>query len=220
MTRLHSSVYLFLAITTFAVLPAFCGPVVIDFEGLSDGTFVTTQYPNLTFSNAIIATAGISLNELEFPPESGVNVILDNGGPISVDFVSAVSSFGGFFTYLEPVTIQGFDSSNDVLASSTSLFSNNLACLDGPPCQGDPGSSPDEFIQVNSPAGFSSVTITGDPGGYSFALDDVTYSLASTSSVPEPSSRLLLAGLLFACVIRRLTRPSAVLSGRSFFVKG
>src|SRR5712692_450807 len=97
----------------------FSGPVVINFEGLTDGTFVTTQFPNLTFSNAIVFTAGISLNELEFPPQSGSNVVADTGGAISIIFTSPVSSFGGFFTYLVPVTIKGFDSSNSVLASST-----------------------------------------------------------------------------------------------------
>ena len=188
----------------FVASPAlFSGAIVIDFEGLSDGTFVATEYPGLTFSNAIISTAGISLNELEFPPESGSNVVVDYGGAMSILFALPVSSFGGFFTYLGPVTIQGFDSSHDLLASSTSQFSNNLACLAGPPCLGDPGSSPDEFIQVNSSAGFSSVVITGDPAGFSFALDNVTYSLASTTSVPEPSSLVLLTGLLLFSIVWR-----------------
>jgi hypothetical protein len=42
----------------------------IDFEGFPDSTIVTTQYPGLTFSNTIILTSGISLNEFEFPPHS------------------------------------------------------------------------------------------------------------------------------------------------------
>jgi len=192
-----------LSIMLLASPAVLAGPIVITFEDLSDGTFVTTQYPNLTVSNAIIATAGVSLNELEFPPESGSNVVIDSGGPISVAFSSPVSSFGGFFTYTVPLTVQGFDSSNALLASSSSLFSNNLACLAGAPCSGDPGSSPDEFIQVNSSAGFASVIITGDPAGSSFALDDVTYSLLQTSSVPEPSSLILLSGILFYCMVRR-----------------
>src|ERR1035438_2645635 len=96
----------------------------ITFEGLPDSTIVTNQYPGLTFSNAIILTAGISLNEFEFPPHSGVNVVSDNGGPISIDFASPVQSFGGYFTYAEPLTIQAFDASDSLLASSSSLFSN------------------------------------------------------------------------------------------------
>jgi len=196
----HGWLLLFL---TFVVSPLLtAGSIVIDFEDLSDGTFVTTQYPFLTFSNAVIATAGISLNELEFPPESGSNVVIDYGGPISIAFASSISSFGGFFTYDQPITIQGFDSSSGLLASSTSQFSNNLACLAGPPCLGDPGSSPNEFIQVNSSIGFSSVVITGDPAGFSFALDNVTYSLVATS-VPEPSNLAVFTGLLIFSIVWR-----------------
>jgi hypothetical protein len=123
----------------------FAAPIIIDFEGLTDGTFITTQFDNLTFSNAVVATAGISLNEFEFPPQSGSNVIEDIGGPISITSTLPIFSFGSFVTYLVPVTIQGFDSSNILLASSSSQFSNNLACLAGPPCLGDPGSAPDEL---------------------------------------------------------------------------
>jgi hypothetical protein len=207
MTRWCFDIRLFkaLMIALLASPGLLSSPIVIDFEGLSDGTFVTTQFSNLTFSNAVVSTAGISLNELEFPPESGSNVIVDFGGPISITFASPISSFGGFFTYLVPVTIQAFDSSNHLLASSLSQFSNNLACLAGPPCPGDPGSSPDEFIHVDT-AGLSSVVITGAPAGSSFALDDVTYSLgpiSPISSVPEPSSLVLLTGIPLLLVFGR-----------------
>jgi hypothetical protein len=37
--------------------------VVITFEGFADSTILTNQYPGLIFSNTIILTAGISLNE-------------------------------------------------------------------------------------------------------------------------------------------------------------
>src|SRR5438876_503506 len=61
---------------TLAVVLA-CGTLqaaagTIDFENQSDGTIVTTQYPGLTLTNAIILSAGVSLNEFELPPHSGV----------------------------------------------------------------------------------------------------------------------------------------------------
>jgi hypothetical protein len=197
----HHGYLLVALILMFAASPAlFADIAVIDFEGLSDGTFVTTQFPGVTFSNAIIATAGISLNELEFPPKSGVNVVIDFGGPISVSFATPISTFEGFFTYLEPVTIQGFDASDNLLGSSSSLFSNNLACLDGPPCSGDPGSSPNEPIQLDSAGNISSVVITGDPAGFSFALDDVTYSSGPITVTPEPKL-VLLTGILFFLIV-------------------
>src|SRR5882672_6224065 len=77
---------LFLAI---APQLAYSDTVVLDFEGFSDSDFLTTQIPGLTFSNAMVLTASISLNEFDFPPHSGSNVIFDAGGPIGISFASA-----------------------------------------------------------------------------------------------------------------------------------
>lgn len=160
--------------------------IEIDFESLPDSTIITNQYPGLTFRNAIILTAGISLNEFEFPPYSGMNVISDNGGPITIDFSTPVLSFGGYFTYLEPLTVEGFDGSNTEVASAASLFSSNDALF------GDSGSRPNEFIDLTSASAISSVTITGDPIGGSFTLDDATYMPEQVAVAPEPASFFLL----------------------------
>lgn len=164
--------------------------VTLDFKGFPDTTILTTQYPGVTFSNAIILTAGISLNEFEFPPHSGVNVVSDNGGPMFIMFSTPVASFGGYFTYAEMLTIHAYGNSNKLLASTMSPFSNNEALA------GDPGSSPNEYLLVSSAAGISDVTITGDPLGGSFVLDDATY-VTPQISTPEPSY-LPMLGLLFA----------------------
>jgi hypothetical protein len=164
----------------------------IDFEGFSDGTDLTTQYSGLTFSNAIILTAGISLNEFEFPPHSGVNVVSDNGGPITIDFSTPIMDFSGYFTYLAPLTIDAFDSSSGLVDSAVSMFSNNLAL------SGDPGSSPNELISVSSTEGISSITITGDSDGGSFVLDDASYSgTGKPVAMPEANDWLVL---LPACI--------------------
>ena len=49
---------------------AFAGSYSIDFENLTDGTIVGNNYSSfgVIFQNAVIATAGISLNEFKFPP--------------------------------------------------------------------------------------------------------------------------------------------------------
>lgn len=155
---------------------------VIDFEGFPDSTSLTTQYSGLTFTNATIITTGISLNEFEFPPHSGVNVVFDDGGPMSISFATPVLSFGGYFTYLEPLTLAAFNATSTAVASTTSAFSSNDALF------GDPGSSPNEFLELSFASGISSIIITGDPLGGSFVLDDAMY----TSTVPEPTSLLLL----------------------------
>jgi hypothetical protein len=168
---------------------------VLDFEGFPDGTSLTTQYPGITFSNATVLSAGITLNEVELPPYSGTNVVFDDGGPMTISFASPILSFGGYFTYYEPLTLQAFDAGNAPVASATSAFSINVGCDPGPICLGDPGSGPNEFLAVNFPSGISSVTITGDPAGTSFVLDDATITTASVS-VPEPSSIVLLLSVL------------------------
>jgi hypothetical protein len=153
--------------------------VTIDFEGFPDSTIVTNQYPGLTFTNAIILTAGVSLNEFEVPPHSGVNVVSDDNGPMTIDFASAVTSVSGYFTYTVPLTLSAFDASDNLLATAKSAFSNNLAL------SGDPGSSPNELITLSSALGISSVEFLGDPAGSSFVLDDLTY-VTSANPVPAP----------------------------------
>jgi hypothetical protein len=175
---------------------------VLDFEGSPDSTILTNQYPGVTFTNAIILTAGVSLNEFEFPPLSGVNVASDNGGPMSITFATPVMSFAGYFTYLEPLTMSAFDAADDQVASASSLFSDNLACLAGPPCSGDPGSSPNELIQVSFTGGVSSVTITGDPAGGSFTLDDATYTTAPVA-IPEATNAFQISVGLGVLAIRK-----------------
>ncbi len=166
---------------------------VLDFEAFTDSTPLTTQYPGVTFSDATVISAGITLNEFELPPHAGTNVVFDDGGPMTINFATPVLSFGGYFTYYEPLTLQGFDSTDTEVASAQSLFSINVGCDPGPFCSGDPGSSPNEFIQVSSAAGISSFTMTADPNGSSFVLDDATY---ATASVPEPASVFLLLLIL------------------------
>jgi hypothetical protein len=167
------------------------GAAIIDFEGLPDSTFLNNQYPGLTFSNAQIATAGISLNELEFPPHSGVNVVVDVSGPISILFATPAASVGGYFTYASLVTLTGYDTSSNLISSAASAFNTNEAL------SGEAGSSPNEFMQVSSGAGIARLTITGEPTGSSFAVDDLVYP-AEPVVIPEPST-LKLAGS--ACLL-------------------
>lgn len=174
---------------------------ILDFEDLSSGDLLTTQYPGLIFSNGVALTAGVSVNEFEFPPRSGVNVISDDGGPISITFASPVLSFGGYFTYLVPLTLTAFDAGSNEVSQTVSLFNNNLACLGGPPCSGDVGSIPNELLQVAFAGGISSVVIRGDPAGGSFTLDDATIDV---TAVPEPSTSLLfLIGAAVAIATRK-----------------
>ena len=188
----------FALLLAILLLPSalFADSFTINFDGLSDSDPVTTQFPSLTFSNATVLTAGISLNEFEFPPFSGSNVVFDAGGPIFIGFLNPIDSFGGYFTYSQALTLQAFDAGNNLLGSSTSLLGSNLAL------SGDPGSSPNEFLQLSF-AGISSVRISGDSLGGSFTADNVTYT-TPVAAVPEPSSiYLLLSGMGGLLLFRR-----------------
>lgn len=174
-------------------LPA--GTVLIDFESFADGDTLTNQITGLTFTNTVVLTAGFSLNEIDFPPRSGVNVVSDSGGPINISFATPIFGFTAYFTYIEPLSLSAFNGSSAQVDSALSMFSNNTST------GGDQGSSPNELLNVSSLAGISSVSITGDPAGGSFVMDDV----ALATAVPEPRLPWLVlsASGLFAFFLRQ-----------------
>ena len=170
--------------------------IVLNFEGFPDGTVLSNQYSGVAFTNAAVLKAGFSLNESEFPPRSGTNVATDIGGPISIAFTTPATSFSAYFTYLSRLTVTAFNAANTPIGSVTSAFTNNLACLAGPPCSGNPGSSPNELLSLTIGSGISKVTIKGANSGGSFVVDDATFS-TPTAPVPEPAGIVLLvSGLL------------------------
>lgn len=135
------------------------------FEGYVDSTLLTTQYTGVTFSNTIILTTGITLDEFEFPAHSGSNVASDNGGPITIAFPSAMRGFGGYFTAGVPLMLEAFDSSNTLLAT-TSYGQDNEGL------SGTAGTQPNHLLTVTSNKGVYKVVITGGSLGNSFTVDD------------------------------------------------
>ena len=178
-------------------------PIIIDFEALADSEAVTTQFTGLTFANATALTVAISLNEFEFPPRSGANVVLDDGGAISITFASLAQSFGAYFTYSSAITVKAFDGAANLLTSATSGFSTNSAL------SGDAGSSPNEFLNV-AINGIKRIVIEGDPNGGSFVMDDVVYEQASNGggTTPEPGTILLFFAAIIAAALTKKERQS------------
>ena len=168
-----------LALACCGLHTASATPLLITFEGLADGTSVGSTYSSagLTFTNATVLTAGISLNEFDFPPHSGTNVATDDGGPLTISFASPVDSFSGYFTYAEALSLVAFDLSNQQVAFAASLFSANYTSS---------GNPTNELIQLTFAGGFDSLTITGDPGGGSFVVDDITYQAGGAPPPPPP----------------------------------
>jgi hypothetical protein len=116
-----------------------------------------------------------------------------------ITFSTAVSGFGGYFTYTEPITLQAFDASQNLLGTVQSAFSTNLGTA------GDTGSSPNEFLSISSQSLITEIVITGDPLGYSFTLDDATI-VTRASSVPEPNSFGLFVSMFAGLALFRKRR--------------
>ncbi len=65
----------------------------IDFESFSDGDGLNTQISGLLFTDFTVLTAGVSLNEFDYPPVSGSNVAAGLNGNSSISFTNGISSF-------------------------------------------------------------------------------------------------------------------------------
>jgi hypothetical protein len=182
--------------------------VTIDFEGLADSTPVGDVYASLGihFSNAIALTAGVSLNELEFPPSSGINAVADDTGPIRITFDEPIEAFSAEFAFSETLTISAYADTGflTLWLTLTTLASGNLG-----------STIPLSFTVGPSGWVVGAIEIAGNSAGSSFILDDLTFSPAS--SVPEPNAALLFAaGVTIASrALRRNQNPSAFVSSRS-----
>jgi len=173
------------ALVTFSVTPI--RAAFIDFEDLPDGTILTSQYPGLTFSNAIIRTAGISLDESVFPPLSGFSVAFDNGGPMTITFSTPVLSVKGRFTHSTTIRLAAFDADGVyVLGGPSPSVSNTLY-----PGVIVPYFSPNEISGGLYDRGISKVTITGAPAGGSFAMDNLEIE-PLPEAISEPGTWILM----------------------------
>jgi hypothetical protein len=157
---------------------------VINFEGLASGTVVTNQYAaqGVTFSGAQILTAGVSLNS-SFPPQSGSNVVFDfSNGIITVTSANGWSSAGGYITGNTAITLDAFDSSNNLLGSVSTPGANYIG--------NNNNLSPNIFLNLS----FANIAyVEFHDHGNSFTLDDFTF----TSATPEPASLTMLGIGLF-----------------------
>jgi hypothetical protein len=181
-----------------AAASASAAPITLDFENLGDLDSLTDQFPDLFFSNALVLSAGSSLNEFEFPARSGTNVISDDGGSLTINFAQSVYSLSGYLSYVTPITLTAYDSAHNVIGTVLSAFGSNYISSDTP--------NPNELMAFSSLIGISSVTLSGSEFGGSFVLDDFTYDNEpqQTTQVPEPSTfAVIVLGAAIAWSTRR-----------------
>ena len=198
------ALFLCLGVATLTFLPIRAQAAPITFEGLTEGDVLDgTQFPGLTFSGGTVLTlesAGGSLNEYDFPPRSGSNVV-GNEASLTISFQSQIQSFSAFFNYTSALSIEAFDAFGNPLGAVSSLFDNNG------PFGG--AYNPSELITLSVLAGISSITMsTADAGGV-FTIDDLDFTAAPlTAPVPEPGTLLLVLTGIGA--IARRVRASRV----------
>jgi hypothetical protein len=173
-----------IAALTFAAAVPFCDAYadVITFDNLATGTIVTNEFPGVSFTGAIVATAGVNLNP-QFPPVSNPNVVVD----ISIDtiiatFTTPVTSVGAFVTGITSITESIFRGATMVGSVSTG-GANFIGAGTGLP--------PNIFLSISN---FDITSVAFSDTGSSFTLDNFTF-----TPVPGPIVGAGLPGLIVAC---------------------
>jgi len=157
------------------------------------------EYWDLLFGNRLGPdVTGLSVSRFGgydnsgFPPHSGDVAIFDVAdATIDISFGSPVDSFGIWYTTFDPLTLQAFDVSDDLLGT----------VVGDPNTDGTTGTS--SFLSFTNP-GIQSVTLTSTPG--EFVLDDLTIETGTTSAVPEPGWCALFSTTLAFFFGRKLLR--------------
>lgn len=190
---------------------------VIDFDSLGDGETVTNQFAamGVNFQGVRALSAGLSLNEFEFPPRSDFNVITDESGPILITFSLPQSMVLAYFTYTQAITIRAFDAASADLGS----VSSQAGCASNLALSGTAGCLPNQLITLSGLGNISRVMISGAPNGGSFTLDDLTFEPTAMTSVPEPAYALLTVAVLAFAVIRHQRRRRSSLSSFKEFAR-
>lgn len=161
----------------------------IDFEAYADNTPLTNEVAGLAFAGGVILTAGVSLNEFDFPPSSGVNVLGALSGTLDIALDAPATGFSGYFTHLEGLTFSGYDALHNLLFSIATANDSNLG-----------GST----LISHSANGLAFLSITGAQG-LGFTLDDLD--IQSGAAIPEPGSLALLVLGAFAALAAGRRRP-------------
>lgn len=200
------------------------GPTV-DFENLSNGTLVSTQYAGMTFGQA--PTAGRPMID-EFPwlfgygSSSGNHVLTgstEGGYPfptiagITIAFDTPQRAVQAFLSDTAPLgdyTITAFGAGGSVLESFVVLASEVLPPGYNGGTLPPPGTTPLPGIYVgfmNATSNIFSIQIGGSSAfADAFAIDDVTLSNTNVGTIPEPGTWVLLTTGLASLVAYRRRR--------------
>lgn len=163
---------------------------VIDFETLPNAYMYFGGSQNIgTFYSGIDLESNVTGLDLTgstgFPPHSGSIVVWDAvDASVTISFTAPQTNVGLWYTSLDPMAFAAFDGPG----GAGTLIGSQLGAAN---TDGTTGTS--DFLSISA-ADISSVTLTGIPGD--FVFDDLTFTPAGTSAVPEPSTFVLLLSLL------------------------
>jgi hypothetical protein len=164
---------------------------VIDFEDLMEGDVLSSQYSGygVTFYNGTILMAGSMLNEIDFPPHSGNNAVVNLENPVWIHFDSLpTASVGAWFTWVNPFQLTAYNSTLALLETVSVTEPSHF----GTPV----------FVGLSrATSDIRWLAIVGDTPE-SFVMDDVTLG----SPVPEPSPIVLICAPIAIIALARMSR--------------
>ncbi|MBI5453100.1 MAG: PEP-CTERM sorting domain-containing protein [Deltaproteobacteria bacterium] len=184
-----------------AGLPVYAGATVIDFEGGASGTAVGSDYSGsgVVFTNAYYTTDYGSENGSSTWATGETSGLYNGVGNVAMsgyftgttDYISAQIIYADWAATTSSLVV--YDSSSSILAftilsSSTTPYS----------------------LSISTPgiASFVFAWQGGGSGGYDdvIGIDNLTFNTVSSSSVPEPSTLLLLGSGLAGFAVVRMKR--------------
>jgi len=221
MKRIHPTFAALSAVGLFS--SSVSGLTTLEFETYPDGTpiedgaVITTQFASwgVTFVDAptvhkagTVLTAGISLNEWDFPPSSGSNVLAEYEGiGLKGTFSVPMGLVGADFTYNWPIRLVGLGSAGEELGYVDSAFDSNVGSSLHPP---------NERLLLSGLGGISSFevwfrSVSGAviPQDGAFTMDHLFFAGVPTNVVPESNLTWVCGAAILGMGVARWRRGSA-----------
>lgn len=188
----------FLTAIPFLMLSTPGRAVTINFETLPDsydvGSFYHASY-GVDFQSAISLTAGYSLDQIDFPPHSGIMVVGDNvandGDPMVLTFVNPVNHISAYFAYGSQLTFSAYNSNNILIETYVTPVDFYLGA--------------DQFISLSA-SGVSRLDIAGATAD-SFIMDDLSFTQNMPANIPDGGATITMVGIgmVFLLLMRERT---------------
>ena len=158
----------------------------VDFENLNNYDVVGNfyNYLGVEFVGAVVLGQGESLNYLQFPPHSGVNVVYDypdyiEPGKITIIFDSNVAGYvnrvGGYITGNRNVSMTAYDDNGYIIDSVETGGAN---CCDI--------GTPNKLLEITTSTNISTVVFfNGGERGNTYTVDDFFFTSEQTCSLND-----------------------------------